>query len=407
MKKMFERTAAILMVVMLAVFAVSACGGGSSGTAATNSAANTFGGQAPRVDRYMAEPAMVETIAETTAAAMDAGGVYAYDGEAGGYERAFDTSMTEIPMPEEAEEDIGTGSEGNDGEQTSKANRKLIRTVSLSVETTEFENLLGKISQAVESDGGYIEQSDVSGNSISYSGVSRRYAYLTVRVPSHKLDGFLDQVSEQSNVINRSESVEDVTLQYTDVESRKKSLTIEQERLWELLEQADSVDSIIALESRLSEIRYQLEGYESQLRTYDNQVDYSTVHIDVQEVGVFTPTEPDSVLTRIQKGFKRNLEGVGTGLVDLFVWFLSSLPSIVLLLVVLAVIWLIIKAVIRKTGGKRKMRKLRLPGRKSSAGQESRGPEAADAGQKAEAAEKAAAAQSPEATEKADTGQKP
>lgn len=290
----------------------------------------------------------------------------AYVTEAGSYDGAFDAAATEIPVPDEKAAGAGTESGGNNGQKDSRAGRKLIRTVNLSVETTEFETLLGKISQAVESDGGYIEQSDVSGNSMSYSGASHRYAYLTVRIPSGKLDGFLNQVAEQSNVINRSESVEDVTLQYTDVESRKKSLTIEQERLWELLEQADSVDSIIALESRLSEIRYQLEGYESQLRTYDNQVDYSTVCIDIQEVGVFTPTEPDSVLIRIQKGFKRNLENVGTGLVDLFVWFVSSLPLIVLLLILLALVWLIVRAVGRKgaarrVGKKEKNQKLNLP----------------------------------------------
>jgi hypothetical protein len=225
--------------------------------------------------------------------------------------------------------------------------RKLIRNVHLSVETTEFTQLIDDISKTVSDLGGYLEASDISGNSISNVN-SARYASLTARVPSDKLDQFVTLVSEQGNVTNKSETTQDVTLQYSDIESRKKSLTIEQDRLWELMEQADSVDSIIALESRLSEIRYQLESFESQLRTYDNQVDYSTVTISIDEVRVLTPTAPDSVATRIQKGFRRNLEDTANGLVNFFVWFVSSLPSLIVWAIVIILAVLIIRLLCRK-----------------------------------------------------------
>ena len=194
------------------------------------------------------------------------------------------------------------------------------------------------IRQSVLEKGGYIEQSDISGASISSGLERRRNAYLMVRIPSTYLDQFVSQMGEQSNITSRSENVQDVTLQYTDIESRKKSLTIEQERLWALLEKADTLEAVIALEERLSEIRYQLEGFESQLRTFDNQVNYSTIHIYIQEVGVFTPTVPDSVGARIQKGFIRNLESVSNSLVDFLVWLLSHLPTFVVLGIIIGII---------------------------------------------------------------------
>lgn len=222
------------------------------------------------------------------------------------------------------------------------SNRKMIRTVNLSVETTEFDQLITNITATVTGLNGYIEQSDISGNSISSSYSNQRYASLTVRVPSDHLDSFVAQVSQQGNITYKSESTQDVTLQYTDIESRKKALNVEQERLWELLARAESIESVIALEQRLSEIRYQLEAMESQLRTYDNQVDYSTIYLNVNEVKVFTPTAPDSVSQRIQKGFSANLGHVTTGLVNFFVWFISSLPSLVLLAVIVFLLWLLI-----------------------------------------------------------------
>lgn len=227
-------------------------------------------------------------------------------------------------------------------------NRKLIRTVYLTMETTEFDSLLESLSQTVSQAGGYIESSSISGSSILDSQENRRYASLTVRIPSPQLDAFLSQIGNQGNVTNRSESTEDITLQYSDLESRKKTLLLEQDRLWDLLSKADSVDAVIALESRLSEIRYQLESMESQLRTYDNQVDYSSVHIDLSEVKVFTSTSPDSVGMRIQKGFQKNLKAVASGLVNAFVLITSSLPILFTIGLLLALAWFLFRFFFRK-----------------------------------------------------------
>ncbi|MCC8128209.1 MAG: DUF4349 domain-containing protein [Clostridiales bacterium] len=231
--------------------------------------------------------------------------------------------------------------------QPADQNRKLIRTVDLTVETTDFSALLDDLQTSVSDAGGYIENSNISGNSI-YDDTSRHYASFTVRIPAQELDNFISHVGNQGNITNQSENVEDVTLQYTDIESHKKSLSIEQERLWELMEKADSMDAIIALEERLSEIRYQLESYESRLRTYDNQVDYSTVHINVTEVRVLTPTIPDSFLTRIQKGFQENLAAVCNSAVNLTVWVISSLPSLIVLAVIIFILISVIRSFLRK-----------------------------------------------------------
>lgn len=232
----------------------------------------------------------------------------------------------------------------SDTSEAISTNRKLIRTIDLNLETTEFDTFITSIQNTVSAMNGYIEKSGISGRSL-YSGQdSDRYASLIVRVPSAKLDDFTTQISQSGNITRRSESVRDVTLDYSDIESHKKSLTIEQERLWELLKQAESVDSIIALESRLSEIRYQLESYESQLRTFDNQVDYSTVNLSIEEVTVFTPTAPDSIPERIQKELRKNLESICLDFVSLFVWFISSIPFFL--------IWGIILVVFGKIGWK-------------------------------------------------------
>ncbi len=109
-----------------------------------------------------------------------------------------------------------------------------------------------------------------------------------------------------------------MTLQYSDIESHKKTLKIEQDRLWALLEKADSMDSIIALEERLSDIRYELESYESQLRLYDNQIEYSKVTLNINEVKRYTEVVPESAGEQILKGLSDNGRRLAEGVKKLW-----------------------------------------------------------------------------------------
>lgn len=231
--------------------------------------------------------------------------------------------------------------------QALPSGRKLIRNVTMTVETDEFDQLLGILTAQVGDLGGYVEQSDISGNSLNDQNVPiPRYASLTVRLPIGKLDGFVSAVEQNGNVTNRSESAQDVTLQYSDLESRKKSLTVEQDRIWALLEKADTLESVIALEERLSEIRYQLESMESQLRLYDNQVDYSTVRLSINEIkgaASFTPTEPEGLRQRIQKGFSKNLNSVSQGLTNFLIWLIASSPFWIPLAVIAVIVLLVVR----------------------------------------------------------------
>lgn len=251
--------------------------------------------------------------------------------------------------------EYGSGAAPSDTGLTSSAaihpvpsSRKLIRTVNLVVETTEFDALIDALTQSINTSGGYLESSEIYGNSISSSTKYNRHASLIARVPSDKLDIFVAQVDQNGNITNKSEDTQDVTLQYADIESRKKTLSVEQDRLWELLAKAESIESVIALESRLSEIRYQLESMESQLRTYDNQVDYSTIYLNINEVQSFTSTYPDPVATRIQKGFNRNLNRIRNSAVDFTVWFLSGLPILLVYAAFIGIFVIIVHALVKR-----------------------------------------------------------
>ena len=280
---------------------------------------------------------------------------------AGNHEAALEDSSTDSGSAELSQEAVLSQEVSNPAtdpartsDEAAPVERKLIRNVSMHLETREFDALTKSISDAVTFFGGYMEQSDVSGNSLYWSDErSSRCSNLTARIPENKLDAFLTEVSGQGNVTYKNESVQDVTLQYTDITSRKKTLQMEQDRLWELLGKAESIDAVIALEARLSEVRYQLESIESQLRTLDNQIVYSTVYLSIQEVQVLTSTDPDTIPVRIQKGLSRSFNTLKISSVDFLVWFISSLP----ILAVFAVLVFIAVIILKKPLKRRKTRK--------------------------------------------------
>lgn len=246
-----------------------------------------------------------------------------------------------------AESQTGSPSAGQMKESdaaSQQSSRKLIRTVNMSVETKEFDAVMGTLEQRVTELGGYIENMDTYNGSVYSSSRSSRRASMTARIPAGQLNVFLSEVSEISNVTRRTENVQDVTLDYVDLASHKKTLQAEHDRLLELMERAEYIEDIITIEQRLSNVQYQIESMEAQLRTYDNKVDYSTVNLDVSEVQELTPVEvhEETLWERISGGFMENLKKVGNGALEIVVWLLVHIPTLVVwaLFITLFIVWI-------------------------------------------------------------------
>ena len=204
-------------------------------------------------------------------------------------------------------------------------NRKLIKNVWLTAETEDFDGLMAGVTSRISQLGGYVENQEAYyGSAYRNSGSCR--ADLTIRIPADQLANFVSQVSEISNVTSSRESAEDVTLSYADTESRKKALETEQDRLLELMEQAETTEDLLAIESRLTDVRYQLESAASQLKLYDSLVSYSTVYLTVEEVQKLTPGQELSTWGKITTGFRENLQTLGDGLLGLLVFLTAGLP---------------------------------------------------------------------------------
>ena len=248
---------------------------------------------------------------------------------------APEAMMADAALSDGTAADRGTGEAPDSGTQLPE-NRKWIVTVYLDAETEDLDALTAALNEKISGLNGYVEDQNIY-NGSSYSDYRYRSANLTIRIPAEVVDQFTAEVAGIANVISNQKNLEDVTLSYTTTENRVLALQTEEARLLELMAQAENMSDLLEIEARLTDVRTELENYGSQLRLYDNQIDYATIHLSIEEVKEFTPVEEPSMPERIRDGFKASLKGVGEGIVDFTVWILANSPYLVVWGVILAV----------------------------------------------------------------------
>lgn len=250
-----------------------------------------------------------------------------------------DYAMEEMAMEAPAAMDTASNSLRGTGETGSTAlpeNRKWVITVNMEAETEDLDGLMAGLDEEITALAGYVEDQEIY-NGSAYSSRRHRSANLTIRIPADRVDAFTQAVSGIANVVSTNVSRDDITLQYVDTESRVTALKTEEARLLELLAQAQTMSDLLEIEARLSDVRYELESYSSRLRVYDNQVDYATIYLFISEVQEYTPVAEKTVFQRIRDGFKSSIEGVTDGFVDFFVWIIANSPYLLVWAVIIAV----------------------------------------------------------------------
>lgn len=253
---------------------------------------------------------------------------------AGGYDMAADAV-------EESASYAETGA--SNGVYAAAEERKIVLTADLSIEALDFNAVCSALEQAAADAGGYVSSSYVEGR----EGQSRRYADYTFRIPAESYRDFLTSASGAGNLLSRTETEDDITLQYVDTEARISALEAQRDSLNEMLANATDVNTLIVIRTELSDVQYQLESYQAQKRVMDNQVAYTTVNVSVREV--LRETEnPESFADRLATSLAEGWYDFNNGLMDIAVTAVYLLPWIVIAAVI---------AVLSVAGGRRAKKK--------------------------------------------------
>ena len=310
--EMKKRSIAILLTLVL-ILGLTACGGSAPRDAASGSTA--FYGAATN---GMAAPEMAED------------------------------AYWDAEMPMEAEtQSKSDGGTMNSTHANIPESVKMIYRANLELETTEYEKAQSDIVTLTNQLGGYFEEQSSNNYSSGY-----RSASYTVRVPAAQFEAFLHQIGELCRVRYQTQSAENVSERYYDMESRLETAKIKLDRLQELLSKAEAMEDIITLESAISDTEYQIESLSGELRHYDALIDYSTIYVTLQEV--YKVSEEDNApLTfgqRVANAFRRGMRDFGDFMEDLAEALAYSWLT---LLIIAAAIVLIVKLIRRKAGGRK------------------------------------------------------
>ncbi len=227
---------------------------------------------------------------------------------------------------------------------------KVIRTIAVRFETDVFETDYQALLDRANTLGGYIESSSIDGRKPETYRDSGRYAYLTFRIPSDKVDAFASNAKTLGTLVYYNENAEDITDRYFDSETRLDVLKIQLERLTSILTNSSELADIIELEREIADVTVQIEELTSELRRYDGLIGFSTVNVEIQELSLTAgPTREKTTGERINEGFTQTLYDVGTFFVDFAVWFVSALPILIILGVVALVVVLIVRSSMKKS----------------------------------------------------------
>ncbi|MBQ9070025.1 MAG: DUF4349 domain-containing protein [Clostridia bacterium] len=238
-----------------------------------------------------------------------------------------DASYNKSEIYYENSSDSGIGTLPTGG--TENPNAKIIKNASAEIRTLTYDDFTEKLYLKITELGGYTDSESFSGSA------PYRYAYITIRIPADKLDDFKTELSSLGTLTRYSATKQDVTLTYTSLKAKVDTLKLEADAVEELFEKAKTTNDlaqISSLQSKLYDLRLEINQAEAQLAAYDNSIAYSTVKLTVNEIKEHVVVEPEkkNAFERIGENLKENLSDIGNFFVDFFVWFVSAIPYFII-----------------------------------------------------------------------------
>lgn len=221
--------------------------------------------------------------------------------------------------------------------------RKVIETYSVQMEAKDYDKALSGIKGQVDYLDGYIQSSNEYTN--AYNNI--RNITMTIRIPSGNSDGFIEYIGSYGTITRISQDKNDITSQYQDIEMRLETLYVQENTYLELLEKASSIDEVLKINDYLSNVRYEIESYETRIKNYDLLVNYDTVTITIYEVEKETPTSTPSILQSIKDVFTASLTGIVNILRTIVIFILGNVLYILLVLALLFGFYKLVKYLLK------------------------------------------------------------
>lgn len=164
----------------------------------------------------------------------------------------------------------------------SPTERIVIKNAGLDIVVDQPAEAMDAIGKMAEEMGGFIVNANLTQMRLS-SGAEVPSATITIRVPAERLDEALDRIEAMSNlpVENKSINSQDVTSEYTDLQSRLRNLEAAEAQLLEIMKQAYKTEDVLNVFNQLTQVREQIEVVKGQIKYYQESASLSSIVVNI------------------------------------------------------------------------------------------------------------------------------
>jgi hypothetical protein len=243
-----------------------------------------------------------------------------------------------LPMRQSAESMVPPqGGGGGAGDSSRIARREtnvptptgpmIIRTADLSLITKEFDKARANVEAILKRHRGYVGELKVGG-----AAGSGRTLNATLRVPADQLDASLTELKTLGRVESESQSGQDITSQYVDLQARLGNARNTEQRLTDLLRQrTGKLSDVLEVEQEVARVRGEIEQMEAERKTMSNQVSFATLNATITEdYKAQLQVVPPSTSTRLSNAAVEGYKSMVDGIVSLMLFLLEDGPTLLL-----------------------------------------------------------------------------
>jgi hypothetical protein len=236
-----------------------------------------------------------------------------------------------------------------------QAPRLVIKNADLTVVVKDPAAKMLSISSMAATMGGFVVSSSM-GETYAPDGAKVPEGSIVVRIPQEKLDDALKEIKgDVVEVQSETRSGQDVTKEYTDLGSQLKNLEATEKKLTEIMDKAVETEDVLAVFNQLTQIRGQIETIKGQMQYYEQSAALSAVSVRLVAEQTIQPIK---IAGWEPQGDARDAIQALVNFVQAFVTFLIRLvlfviPATLLALLPFYLIFLVVRAFVRRNRGKK------------------------------------------------------
>lgn len=236
----------------------------------------------------------------------------------------------------------GTGSSNSSMSNAILSQRKIIRNANISVEVEDFDKAYGQIKSMIGAFG-FIQESNIKKEKIYVNSKEKLLTkgVIILRVDKDKFESVLTDVKGLGLLMDESIKSDDVTEKFFDTESRLRLLKFEESRLEQFLMKLTDPDTIFKTESRLTDIRHEIEGLTGTLKKWSDLVELSTITINLSEKRPDAgQIQKESYWSKLSSSFTDSIKGTLSFCGAVLIALVQAIPVLLLLaLVAFLALW--------------------------------------------------------------------